>query len=210
MNTKIKVKTLTTREEFEDNYNAICKFCIEAVKESNAEQTKINMGWKNWKQNNECLLYRIYKTNQMVDNNGACIFLFVGNEIIGSGGVEIWNENVSSLSKRTFILKKYRQQFLSSTYLTPGCIKWTNENHPNIKLYMLTYNEYTKNTMLSTMLKFMNKEIDWDGNYWPTWSLYPGTISIYNLEQYIIYKLIDKSTENNPEFIKKLIIGEKI
>jgi len=204
----IYCKTLTTKEEFENHFDSIYNFCKESGDETIRPQTRVNIGVDDWENNNECLLYRIYKTNKLIDNNGACIFLFDGNRIIGSGGVEIWNKNVSSMSKRTFILKKYRQQYLSSRYLTPGCVKWTEDNHPDIKLYMLTYNEYVKDTMLSTMIKFLSRELDGDWNFWPDWSLYPGTINIYNLEQYVIYKLVDESIENKPKNIKRLILNE--
>lgn len=203
------VKTINSKEEFKFYYNDILEFCKQAVEESDEQQTKVNMAWENWKTNNECLLYRIFNTDKLIDNNGACIFLFYNNKIIGSGGVEIWNKNVASLSKRTFILKKYRVQNLSSRHLTPGCIEWVKKNRPYTKMYMLTYNLYQKDSMLRTMLKFLNKEIDGDWNIWPSFNFLPFTVPIYdNIHQYVIYKIVDPTIENTPENARKLILEE--
>lgn len=204
----IIVKTLTTTKEFNDHFKVIYNFCNEAANETIQEQTRINMGVENWEHNNECLLYRIFKTNILINNNGACVFIFEGDKIIGSSAVELWNKNVSSISKRTYVLKKYRKHNLTTKFLCKACIKWTEDNHPEIKLYMTTYNEYVKDTTLSSVISLMNRDLIKEWNFWPEWNLYPGTIKIYNLEQYIVYKLIDKSIENKPKNIKKIILNK--
>jgi hypothetical protein len=201
----ITVKTLSTIDEFNSYYNQIFYFCYEVSNETTRDQTRINMGVEDWEHNNECLLYRIFKTNILINDNGSCSFIFDGDKIIGSSAVELWNKNVSSISKRTYVLKKYRKHNLTTKLLCSSCIKWAKDNHSEVKLYMTTYNEYVKDTTLSSVKNLMSKDLVEDWNFWPEWSLYPGTISIYNLEQYVVYKLIDKSIEDKPENIKELI-----
>lgn len=203
-------KVVHTREKFEDLFDDIFLFCVKAceqIKQQSKEegvdfsQTLVNMDYTTWEHNNECLLYRIYKTTKFNGNHGIMVLLYDDDRIVALSGVEMWNRHTVSLGKRAFTLREYRNQFINTKYLMPVQIDWANMTHPNRKLFIVTVNEYLKNHSFSALKYWIESKLD----YWVDWKVYDGTYEFFGIPQYFVYNLVDDSLNDRKEIIDAIL-----
>lgn len=206
----MRVQIVHNRENFEDLFDDLFLFCVKAVeqiKEQSIEQgidfsqTITNMDYINWETNNECLLYRIYKTAKLNGNHGMMVLLYDGDDIVALSGVEMWNKYTVSLGKRAFTLREYRNKLINTKYLMPEQMKWTNLVQPQRKLFIVTVNEYLKNHSFSALKYWINSEID----YWVDWRVFDGKFEFFGIPQYFVYHLVDKTIEDTKENIIEIL-----
>lgn len=206
----METKIVHTRENFEDLFDDIFLFCVKAceqIKQQSKEQgvdfsqTLVNMDYTNWEHNNECLLYRIYKTTKFNGNHGIMVLLYDEDRIVALSGVEMWNKYTVSLGKRAFTLREYRNQFINTKYLMPIQIKWAYNTHPELKLFIVTVNEYLKNHSFSALKYWISSKLD----FWVDWKVYDGLFEFFGIPQYFVYNLVDKTTEDTKENIIEIL-----
>lgn len=215
----VEVMCINNDLEFKELYPEILEFSKRCITETFEEerdtsrdlsQTHKNMAWENWENNNECLLYRIYKAKKFSNGNGMYTFLKYNNQIIASSGVELLNDRVANMGKRSFVFKKYRTNAIINANSFPKQFEWVLQHNREVKdkvdIVLLTFNEYNKHAVFKTIKKFISKEYDGEWNFMHGWKVYPGKAIIHGANQYFVYTILNENIDIDDSKLIKMII----
>ena len=179
-------------------YHDILDFCIKAEAETKLEKTKANMKGNDWKEYPESLMYRVYNSLKYYNGNGALSLLYDKDGICALSGIEKHNDEVAIMSKRLYVLRKYRFMPIMSTFLIKPQIDWAEEK--GFKACLITVNEYQRHTVLQLFKRMQSRraivfgeQIYEDGNIYEQMSILPVKVFINGEDQYIIVHKLDKN-----------------
>lgn len=204
--------TLDCEDDFNNMYDDICMFCEKAVNDIKSHQNKrgidlshtiLNMTTNKWEEIRDGMLYRIYKHKKYSCGKGCFNFIYFDGNIVGSSGGELWNNNVMSLAKRSFVLTPHRRQNLITRMFMPTQINWFDKNIPDINVLIATFNTYLRGAVFNSTLKLKKRILDGPWNFWPTWEIYPRVVMMNYVPQFLVYYCRDKKRTN--EEIRKLL-----
>jgi hypothetical protein len=193
------MRLIRIENNFDDHFETIYNFCDQAVNElknSNIveEQTIINMSIENWETNIHCLLYRMFIKRDFDNNKGMLNLLYDdNNKPIFISGVLKYNNEISTLGKRTFCSNKYRNKGIFHYYVLDDQIKWSVDK--GMRACLLLFNEHTKN-LFFTLARIKQGKIGHIGSphyKYMNFEYLPNKYKIYNTEQYVAVYKIDKN-----------------
>ena len=199
MNKEYEFNFKFIKGEYKDEYfYDILDFCNKAEAETKLEKTKSNMKGEGWKKYPESLMYRVYNTLKYYNGNGALSLLYDNDGICALSGVEKHNDEVAIMSKRLYVLRKYRFMPIMSNFLIQPQIEWAKEN--GFKACLITVNEYQRHTVLQLFKRMQSRraivfgeQIYKGGNIYDQMSILPVKIFINGEDQYIIVHKIDRN-----------------
>lgn len=184
----MRIKTCTTKKDFNDRFFDIQEFCRDASQDKNLPGIALNMDHKFWSSNEHSLLNMIYIQKEFRNKDGCFHLLYDNKKVIGCSGISRYKHNpdIAIIGRRLYVLQRYRSQTKLNKKFYPLELKWAEKQ--NMKAVLLTINEYNKR-----MLKLVHTLIEHPRSS-PVVSkfVYYGKRKINNCIQDVFYYKIDK------------------
>ena len=166
---------------------------LQSVKASNA-QAYANMWDNNWMTKVNTLPYVLEKTDRFNEINGKFHIIYNDSDIVACGGVyrSQFNDLIGIGGVRTWTNDKYRHQSLLREFLLPLHKTWCIEH--NMKMIVLSFNEYNKNLIQVFKRKRLGEQEDRINSREPHHLFYNGVnelefpVTIQYTKQWIIYE----------------------
>jgi len=192
-------------ENYWNFFDDIHDFCVRAVSElrtdkRNVEQTINNMQYKDWKNNNSCLLYRTYVKFDYSNDKGMLYLLYQDDKIVAVSAVVRYDENIVVLCKRTYLMNDVKGKAFTHEYFIEPQISWAKEKGFKAGIFLM--NEYMKPLYL--MLKRASEGKGFQLGV-PKYDrckdfiCLGGPYEIYNTSQYIILYKINNFSDGEVE-----------
>lgn len=140
MDAEIKTVILKTAKDVDLHFNDLLKFCLDCVEENS--DASYNMEVDRWETKSTTLLYKLMKTDIFVDNNGIFILVYRNLEIVAVSGCTKYSDHVCLAGIRSWILKKYRMNYILGKFALPLQKKWAFLK--GFSYFILSFNEYNK------------------------------------------------------------------
>jgi hypothetical protein len=189
-------------EDVDYIFDEIYEFCKKAEDETTLLKTKQNMKGEGWKLYPESLMYRLYIKRTYSSGDGALSILYDDDGICAISGVEKHTDDIAIMSKRLYVLRKYRFMPIMSRFLIKPQIEWATKR--GFKACLITVNEYQRHTVLQLFKRMQSRkaivfgeQIYKDGNIYDQMSILPVKVYINGEHQYIIVHKIDKGYNLN-------------
>jgi hypothetical protein len=184
----------STKQEIERFYS----FC-ESVGKTSKDPAAKNM----WGEGNNTLPYLLDNTDRFKYPNGDFSVLFDKDKVVACSGVyrSSFDANVAIAGVRTFVDDQYRHMSLNREYFLVEQKKWCINN--NIKIVMLTFNEYNKNLINVFKRRRLGEKIDRCNTREPKHLFYRNfnevsfPLTIQYTKQWAIYEKLDDTYEVN-------------
>jgi len=132
----------------------------------------------NNKHNSANLFYLL--ENRRFLNGNYYVLEDKNGEYAGSAGWNQFNDEIALGLVRTYIIPKYRAQYLMVQHFLPAILEETK----NFKKVWLTFNEYNKKIYDIIVLMNQGKSISWPNEYKKFSPI--GTKLVYNTLQYVV------------------------
>ena len=180
--------------EIEKFYN----FCQEVGTTSKDPAAK-NM----WGEGNNTLPYLLNNTDRFKYPNGDFSVLFDKDKVVACSGVyrSSFDVNVAIAGVRTFVDDQYRHMSLNREYFLVEQKRWCIDN--NIKIVMLTFNDYNKNLINVFKRRRLGEKIDRCNTREPKHLFYRNfnqvqfPLTIQHTKQWAIYEKLDDDYDAN-------------
>lgn len=126
------------RNDFRDYFFSIRCFCRIAYYQSDNEDMKRNMAWRDWTQYHQSLLYKIY-----IENKYSIVHLvYEDDRIVSLSCMEEYDPDIMIGGKRYFTLKEYRGNNYFSKFMLEKQIDYCRRNE--YKRYVISFCKYNK------------------------------------------------------------------
>ena len=169
---------------------------LQSIKATNT-QSYNNMWDDNWMNKTNTLPYVLEHTDRFDGVNGDFHIIYNDSDIVACGGV--YRSQFSALigigGVRTWTNDKYRHQSLLREFLLPLHKTWCMEN--NIKMIVLSFNEYNKNLIQVFKRKRLGEQQERINNRQPHHLFYNGVnelefpVTIQYTKQWVMYEKLD-------------------